>query len=129
MQQPQSIPESTLALLCLIGFLFMGWFLIRHIGHVERNVRRRMLQNFVYRLYEYQRWFAAVVRGVDAFVDAYYTVQTKNKIAPINERKFTPVRVEDPKPQPKLEPAPVNIMRGWNWKKFRREQPQEAASA
>lgn len=117
-------------LLFVIAFFFVGWFLIRHIGHVERNVRRRMLQNFIYRLYEYQRWIAAIVRGADAFVDSYYTVMERTKIAPVNERKFAPLRIEEPKPEPMPEPAPVAVIRGWNWRKLRREeQPEQAASA
>lgn len=119
-------------LLFVIAFFFVGWFIIRHIGHVERNVRRRMLQNFIYRLYEYQRWITAIVRGADAFVDSYYTVMERTKIAPVNEKKFAPVRmVEESKPVPALEPAPVAVIRGgWNWRKLRREeQPEQAASA
>lgn len=128
MQQSQGIPDS-MALVALMGFIFGGWMVIRHIGHVERNVHRRMLQNFVYRLYEYLRWISAVVRGVDAALDTYYTVMEKTKIAPVNERKFAPIRMEETNKQ-LAGPVPVAVVSRWNWRKMRRtEEEREAASA
>ena len=82
MPHSQPIPDSTIGLLLLIGFVFFGWALLNLIGNVERNVKRRMLQNFVYRLYQYQRWVTAVVRGLDEGVNAYYKVKDTVAISP-----------------------------------------------
>lgn len=122
MPHSQPIPDSTIGLLLLIGFVFFGWAMLNLIGNVERNVKRRMLQNFVYRLYQYQRWVTAVVRGLDEGVNAYYKVKDTVAISPVNERKFAPVnlmRTVEETPQqetPEIGPVPVSVSQrsqGW----------------
>lgn len=130
----QPIPESTLAIVILIGSMVAIWMIVRLFGNVESDKRRRFLQNFVYRLYETLRWFSAIVHGIDQGINAYYSTNEKTKISPMNERKFAPREV---KPtgvtmpaelildQPHLSSASgwnlIGILRGWNWRQSKQD--------
>lgn len=99
------IPNSTIALIFIVMFMTLGWIFFHLFGNVERTKNRRMLQNFVFRLYEFQRWITSVVKGIDTGISAYYMTMEKSKISPVNERKFsaidtTPIRTEIQTSQP-----------------------------
>lgn len=104
-------------MLLIGGFFVLAFFLYKCFGNVQTNVQRRMLQNFVYRLYQINTWFFSLIRGFDAAVGMYYTTMETTKIAPVNEKKFQPVILQAVKKEPIMIEAPKEIRSGWNWRK------------
>lgn len=97
----------------------MAIILYKCFGNVQTDVHRRMLQNFVYRLYQLNTWFFSLIRGFDAGVGMYYTTMESTKIAPVNEKRFQPILIkrEHPKKEPILLPNENKMRSGWNWRK------------
>lgn len=84
-------PILSCLLLTLAGFILFFLF-----GNVEKGIKRRVLQNFVYRGYQALKWVWAVWRAVDRGVLTYYEEMDEVLIEPLSEAVYKPVKAEIP---------------------------------
>ena len=88
--QWQSLSEIARVITVLVIVGTVGYDIVYLFGNVNSGVRRRPLQNFVYRLYLFAEHSLVFARAADAFVDTLYIGSDLVRVDPVNEAAHPP---------------------------------------
>ena len=88
--QWQSLSEIARVITVSVIVGTVGYDIVYLFGNANPRVRRRPLQNFVYRLYLFAEHALVFARAADAFVDTLYIGSDLVRVDPVNEVAHPP---------------------------------------